>query len=93
MNFNNQFGSNPFTINSTSVPKKKNKKRHPENPPERMRRDIDRFRRMGYWHIFEPSPIHTEPASRFIDRQHPSPGTAMPGDDDLLTPCRTLHQR
>lgn len=46
MNFNNQFGSNPFTINSTPVPKKRNKKRHPENPPERMRRDIDRFRRM-----------------------------------------------
>ena len=46
MNFNNQFGSNPFTINSTPAPKKKNKKRHPENPPERMRREIDRFRRM-----------------------------------------------
>jgi hypothetical protein len=46
MNFNNQFGSNPFSINSTPEPKRKNTKRHPENPPERMRRDIDRFRRM-----------------------------------------------
>ena len=44
MKYDDLFGSNPLSICSTPEQKPEKKKSHPENPPERMRREIDYFR-------------------------------------------------